>query len=161
MNACSARVSSSSSRRCSRCAGTLTAVAAVHVSAQEVPPGVNWYTCHQASSAITIDGRLEEITPPPPTGAATCVVLASGGYPDSYQTRLPVSGVADAGADTLVFQAGTRREGDDLLTSGGRVLAVTGLGSTVAEATAQAYVGADHIDFENAVRREDIAAGEA
>jgi phosphoribosylamine--glycine ligase len=104
---------------------------------------------------------VEEITPAEPRGAATCVVLASGGYPGSYETGLPISGVTDTGPDTLVFQAGTRREGEDLLTSGGRVLAVTGLGSNVAEATARAYSGADHIDFENAVWRGDIAAGEA
>jgi len=108
-----------------------------------------------------IDGRVEDIHPAPPQGAATCVVLASGGYPGSYRTGVPITGVADTGPDTLVFQAGTRRAADDLLTAGGRVLAITGLGSTVAEATARAYAGADHIDFENAVRREDIAAGEA
>ena len=108
-----------------------------------------------------IDGRVEEIAATPPDGAATCVVLASGGYPGSYETGLPITGVADTGLDTLVFQAGTRRAGDDLLTAGGRVLAVTGLGSSVSQATARAYEGAHHIEFENAVRREDIAAGEA
>ena len=108
-----------------------------------------------------LDGRVEDIEAVAPQGAATCVVLASGGYPGSYETGLPVSGVSDTGADTLVFQAGTARVGEDLLTSGGRVLAVTGLGTTVAQATARAYAGADHIDFENAVRRSDIAAGEA
>jgi phosphoribosylamine--glycine ligase len=110
---------------------------------------------------LAIDGRLSELPPTPPSGAAACVVLASGGYPGEYRSGLPISGVADTGADTFVFQAGTRREGEDLLTSGGRVLAVTGLGSSVAQATARAYAGADHIDFEDAVRRGDIAAGEA
>jgi phosphoribosylamine--glycine ligase len=108
-----------------------------------------------------IDGRLDEIEPAPPRGAATCVVLASGGYPGDYQTGKRISGVSDTGPDTLVFQAGTRRDDEGLLTSGGRVLAVTGLGSTVAEATTRAYRGADHIDFEDAVRRGDIAAGAA
>jgi phosphoribosylamine--glycine ligase len=114
-----------------------------------------------AAMEAAIDGRLAELAPTRPAGAATCVVLASGGYPGSYETSLPITGVADTGPDTLVFQAGTRREGNDLLTSGGRVLAVTGLGPTVAAATARAYAGADHIDFEHAVRRGDIAAGEA
>jgi phosphoribosylamine--glycine ligase len=108
-----------------------------------------------------IDGRVEDVPAATPEGAATCVVLASGGYPGSYATGLPISGVAETGPHTLVFQAGTRRAGDDLVTSGGRVLAVTGLGSTVAEAAARAYAGVDRIDFEDAVRRGDVAAGEA
>lgn len=110
---------------------------------------------------LAIDGRLGELPPAAPSGAATCVVLASGGYPGDYETGLPIIGLADTGPDTLVFQAGTVREGETVLTSGGRVLAVTGLGPTVASATARAYAGVDHVDFENAVWRGDIAAGEA
>jgi phosphoribosylamine--glycine ligase len=110
---------------------------------------------------LAIDGRLSELESAPPSGAATCVVLASGGYPGEYRTGLPINGATDTGPDTLVFQAGTKREGGSLVTSGGRVLAITGLGSSVAQATARAYAGADHIDFQDAVWRGDIAAGEA
>jgi phosphoribosylamine--glycine ligase len=60
--------------------------------------------------------------------------------------------------DTLVFHAGTRLEGGRHLTSGGRVLGVTGLGATVPEARARAFARADQIRFEGAVRRNDIAA---
>jgi phosphoribosylamine--glycine ligase len=108
-----------------------------------------------------IEGRLAELELAPPSGAATCVVLASGGYPGSYQTGLPIGGIDDTGPGTLVFHAGTRREAGQLVTSGGRVLAVTGLGTSVAQARERAYAGADRIEFEGAVRRTDIAAGEA
>jgi phosphoribosylamine--glycine ligase len=108
-----------------------------------------------------IDGQLGTLQPAPPEGAATCVVLASGGYPGSYETGRSITGTEDTGPDTLVFQAGTKREDGRLLTSGGRVLAVTGLGTDVAQATKRAYAGADQIEFEGAVRREDIAADAA
>jgi phosphoribosylamine--glycine ligase len=106
-----------------------------------------------------VEGRLADLALPRPEGAATCVVLASGGYPGSYETGLPISGIDETGPDTLVFHAGTRRDGGQMLTAGGRVLAVTGLGSDIDEATRRAYEGADHIHFENAVRRSDIAVG--
>ncbi len=108
-----------------------------------------------------IDGQLAELELAAPAGAATCVVLASGGYPGAYRSGLPISGLGEAGPATLVFQAGTRVEDGRIVTSGGRVLAVTGLGTDVAEATARAYAGADHITFEGMVRRGDIAAGAA
>ena len=108
-----------------------------------------------------LDGRLSELELAAPTGAATCVVLASGGYPGAYRSGLPISGLGEAGPDTLVFQAGTREEDGRIVTSGGRVLAVTGLGANVSEATARAYAGAEHITFEDMVRRGDIAAGAA
>ena len=106
-----------------------------------------------------IDGRLEQLELPEPAGAATCVVLASGGYPGSYERGKPISGIDGTGPDTLVFQAGTKEVGGRLLTSGGRVLAVTGLAASVPEATARAYAGVDRVQFENAVWRSDIAAG--
>ena len=112
-----------------------------------------------AAMEAAIDGRLETLDLPQPSGAATCVVLASGGYPGSYAKGVPISGIDETGPDTLVFQAGTARADGQLLTSGGRVLAVTGLGASVPEATARAYAGADRIAFEGAVRRADIAAG--
>jgi phosphoribosylamine--glycine ligase len=108
-----------------------------------------------------IDGRLAELELAAPAGAATCVVLASGGYPGAYRSGLPISGLGETDPATIVFQAGTREEDGRIVTSGGRVLAVTGLGANVSEATARAYAGAARITFEDMVRRGDIAAGAA
>ena len=82
--------------------------------------------------------------------------MASGGYPGGYGTGFPVGGLADA--DALVFHAGTKLEGDRIVTSGGRVLGVTALGQTPAEAVAAAYSGVARIRFENAAWRTDIGA---
>lgn len=93
--------------------------------------------------------------------AAVTVVLASGGYPGSYPTGVPIEGVdrADAHPDVEVFHAGTRRDEGRLVTAGGRVLAVTALGTEVAGARQRAYDAADEIRFEGLHRRTDIAAG--
>ena len=94
-------------------------------------------------------------------GGCVTVVLASGGYPGGYATGLPISGLDEAAAvpGALVFHAGTRREGRQVVTAGGRVLAVSGLGATVADARAVAYEAAGHIAFDGLHRRADIAAG--
>ncbi|MFP4311889.1 MAG: phosphoribosylglycinamide synthetase C domain-containing protein, partial [Nitriliruptoraceae bacterium] len=94
--------------------------------------------------------------------AAVTVVLASGGYPGSYPTGVPIAGVDAAAAltDVEVFHAGTRREeGGQLVTAGGRVFAVTALGANVAAARARAYEAAERITFDGVHRRSDIAAG--
>ncbi|HVM14270.1 MAG TPA: phosphoribosylamine--glycine ligase [Egibacteraceae bacterium] len=92
--------------------------------------------------------------------ACVTVVLAAGGYPGTYETGKPITGLEEAAAlpDTLVFHAGTRRDGDDVVTAGGRVLAVSGLGDTIDRARAAAYAGADAIGFDGLHRRNDIAA---
>jgi phosphoribosylamine--glycine ligase len=92
--------------------------------------------------------------------AAVCIVLASGGYPRSYETGKPITGLAAAEAHegVAVFHAGTRRQGDGFVTNGGRVLGVTARGPDVASARARAYAAADEIQFEGLQRREDIAA---
>ena len=89
---------------------------------------------------------------------AATVVLAAPGYPGSYPTGMPITGVeaAEARPETLVFHAGTRRDGNTLVASGGRVLAVTGCGETLPEALGRAYGGADEIRFEGKVFRRDI-----
>ena len=96
-------------------------------------------------------------------GAAACVVLASGGYPGRYETGFPIRGLDKARAerDVLVFHAGTasgRQEGgaEELITSGGRVLGVTGLGGDLREALDRAYEAAGRISFENMQFRRDI-----
>ena len=94
-------------------------------------------------------------------GAAVTVVLASGGYPGPYATGLPIDGVDEAGAleGVTVFHAGTARDrGGRLITAGGRVLAVTGTGTTLAQARERAYAGVDRISFEGMHFRTDIAA---
>ena len=93
-------------------------------------------------------------------GACVTVVLASGGYPGEYETGMRISGLDEAAASpgALVFHAGTRREGRHIVTAGGRVLAVSGLGGTLAEARAAAYAAADLIEFDSLHRRNDIAA---
>ncbi|MCB9758563.1 MAG: phosphoribosylamine--glycine ligase [Alphaproteobacteria bacterium] len=91
-------------------------------------------------------------------GSAATVVLASQGYPGPYRKGFPITGVnqADALDGVEVFQAGTRFEGGQLVTSGGRVLAVTGRGATLREALQRAYAGARCIDFEGRTFRRDI-----
>ena len=91
-------------------------------------------------------------------GAAATVVVVSDGYPGSYPKGKPISGLDDASAepDTLVFHAGTEADGAQLVTSGGRVLAVTGLGATLADALDRAYAGVGGISFEGARHRTDI-----
>ena len=92
--------------------------------------------------------------------AATCVVMASGGYPRSYETGRPISGLeqAAAGEGVAIFHAGTRR-GDDggFVTAGGRVLGVTASGDSVAVSRARAYEAVSRIGFEAAHYRNDIA----
>lgn len=105
------------------------------------------------------------------SGAAVCVVMASGGYPGSYKKGLPISGLDARGQlageeETLVFHAGTSfapkksaaDEGaPELVTAGGRVLGVTAVGSSLPEAVDRAYRGAERIYFEGGNYRHDIA----
>jgi phosphoribosylamine--glycine ligase len=91
---------------------------------------------------------------------AVCVVMASGGYPASYDKGLPISGL-DAAAqldELMVFHAGTRLKDGVVVNNGGRVLGVTGLGTTVGEAIAKAYAGVERISWEKAQYRRDIGA---
>ena len=91
--------------------------------------------------------------------ACVTVVLASGGYPGTYRKGKPISGLDDAARDgALVFHAGTAADGAQVVTAGGRVLAVSGLGIDVPDARAAAYAAADRITFDELHRRNDIAA---
>jgi phosphoribosylamine--glycine ligase len=93
-------------------------------------------------------------------GASVCVVAASGGYPGDYETGKVITGLDQAtqSADCQVFHAGTRLENDQVLTDGGRVLAVTGLGADLPTAAANAYTGLNAIHFDGIYYRRDIAA---
>jgi phosphoribosylamine---glycine ligase len=92
------------------------------------------------------------------TKTAITVVLASGGYPGGYETGLPITGVeaAEAHPDVVVFHAGTKRVGGRLLTSGGRVLAVTAVADNLADAQQKAYAAVKLIHFEGMQYRTDI-----
>lgn len=107
-------------------------------------------------------GTLAEVPPPPPpVRAAVGVVLASGGYPGPYRTGLPIAGLDQVPPDLLVFHAGTRRTPEgQVVTAGGRVLTVVGLGPDLASARERAYAGVERISFEGAHWRRDIALRE-
>lgn len=107
----------------------------------------------------TVEGRLSEVRTDFDSRTAVCVVLASGGYPGEYRSGLPVEGLEQASRlpDVLIFHAGTRREGGRILTSGGRVLNVVGLGASVAEARQRAYAAIEQIYFDGMQFRQDIA----
>jgi len=92
--------------------------------------------------------------------AAVCVVVASGGYPESYRTGVPVAGIDDAEAldGVVVFQAGTATVDGELVSSGGRVLDVTATGPDIVAARERAYEAASRIRMDGSYRRSDIAA---
>ncbi len=103
----------------------------------------------------TLDQAKLEWDPRP----AVCVVMASGGYPDDYQKGKKISGLEEAGKldDVVVFHAGTKEQNGQIITNGGRVLGVTALGRTIADAKAKAYQAVDKINFDRAYCRRDIA----
>lgn len=106
----------------------------------------------------TIDGRLDGAMIEWDKRPAVTVVMASGGYPGKYETGKTISGLESAASeDVQIFHAGTRRANGEVVTSGGRVLAVTALGETVAVARTRAYEAVSKIDFENCHYRRDIA----
>jgi phosphoribosylamine--glycine ligase len=108
-----------------------------------------------------VEDRLAEVEVEWDERPAVTVVLTSGGYPASYDKGFPITGIEEAEAedDVVVFHAGTEMRASKLVTSGGRVLGVTALGATVAEARERAYTAAKKIQFQGVVYRTDIAAG--
>jgi phosphoribosylamine---glycine ligase len=105
-----------------------------------------------------IDGRLSETELRWAPGASACVVASSAGYPGSYRTGLPISGLSAAArvGGVQVFHAGSTQVGQQLLTAGGRVLGVTAAAGTLEEALALAYRALAEIDFEGMYYRGDI-----
>lgn len=90
-------------------------------------------------------------------GAAAAIVLASGGYPGSYSTGLPINGLRQAGdAGALLFHSGTGMAGDRIVTAGGRVLSVAATAATLGEAIARAYGAAELVRFDHCHYRRDI-----
>jgi len=106
----------------------------------------------------TAVGSLDGVRVSARPGAAVCVVMASGGYPGSYQKgkKITFSRELEHRKDIVVFHAGTARKGEEVVTAGGRVLGVTGLGKDVIEAAQNAYQGVDAIAFEEMYCRRDI-----
>ena len=108
----------------------------------------------------TVDGRLDELPPlewdPRP---ALCVVMASEGYPGSYERGQPIRGLEEAAKvpDVKVFHAGTALRDGQVVTDGGRVLGVTALGSSISAAKLQAYTAVKSIRFSGAWCRKDIS----
>jgi phosphoribosylamine--glycine ligase len=105
------------------------------------------------------DGKLDEIELKWDPRPAICVVATSKGYPGNYPKGLPITGIAKADAmpDVKVFHSGTRADGNKILTDGGRVLGVTAIADTVAEAQIKAYAAMELIKFEGMHYRRDIA----
>ena len=105
-----------------------------------------------------IDGKLDEIDLEFEDNAAVCVVLASDGYPVSYEKGFEIKGLEqfDGKDGYYVFHAGTKLDDGKIVTNGGRVLGVTAKGDTLKEARANAYEATKLIDFDNKYMRTDI-----
>ena len=110
-------------------------------------------------AVATAEGRLSKELVEWSARACVGVVVASGGYPGSYEIGFAIDGLDDVDEDVVVFHAGTRSEDSSTVTSGGRVLTVTAQGGSVAEARCTAYENVRRIHFQGAFHRKDIAAG--
>ena len=106
----------------------------------------------------SIDGLLAKTVLRWNPGASACVVASSAGYPGSYKTGLPISGLSAAAQvpGVQIFHSGTAQVGGQLLTAGGRVLGVTAAADTLKEALSRAYQAMEEIQFEGMYYRRDI-----
>ena len=105
-----------------------------------------------------IDGTLDQVDLQFEDNAAVCVVLASDGYPVAYEKGLPITGLDEFKKHEgyYCFHAGTKFDGDQIVTNGGRVLGVTAKGATLKEARANAYKATEWVQFDNKYMRHDI-----
>ena len=105
-----------------------------------------------------IDGTLDKVDLQFEDNAAVCVVLASEGYPVAYDKGLPISGLEEFAKQEgyYCFHAGTKFEGEQIVTSGGRVLGITAKGKDLKEARANAYAATEWVQFDNKYMRHDI-----
>ena len=101
-------------------------------------------------------GTLERSIAAVDSRAAACVMLVSGGYPGSYTKGFPITHIAAAETNSIVFHAGTDMKGDGLVTAGGRVIAVSSYGKSLADALQTSLDGAKKIQFQNKYYRRDI-----
>jgi phosphoribosylamine--glycine ligase len=103
-----------------------------------------------------LEGKLEGVELSFDGRVAVGVVMASGGYPADYETGFEIKGLAEKGLGTKIFHAGTSEENGKIVTSGGRVLCVVGLGSTASVAQQQTYDRIANIEWKGAYFRRDI-----
>jgi len=105
-----------------------------------------------------VSGTISDIRMDLDDRAACCIVMASDGYPTKYETGFPIYGIDEAEAlgDVIVYHAGTDMRDGQLLTAGGRVLAVTGIGKDIRAAIEKTYQAVDRITFKNQYARKDI-----
>jgi len=106
-----------------------------------------------------IDNKLDQLNVEWSEDACVGVVMASAGYPGSYKTGFPITGLDELDKDIVVFHAGTKvgSKGGQVLTNGGRVLTVVATGKTIAEARQKVYANISRIHFEGCHYRKDIA----
>ncbi len=104
-----------------------------------------------------IDGKLSSLPSPDwKSQYAVCVVLASKGYPGSYQKDDEITGFDSVPNDAIVFHAGTKKSDDKILSNGGRVLGVTALGNTLNSAIKNAYAASEKVSWSHKYQRKDI-----
>ncbi len=103
-----------------------------------------------------VDGRLQPELVQQHSGACATIIMASPGYPGSYPKGLPITGLDDVPEDVIVFHAGTKLANGQVVTSGGRVLAVSARGEDLETAVSRAYNGVAQIQFDGAHFRKDI-----
>lgn len=106
------------------------------------------------------DGTIADIDLKWDSRDCVCVVMSSGGYPGKYEKGFEITGIEEAqkDGDTVVFHAGTKKEGDKIITSGGRVLGVTSLGQGIEKAIDNAYKAVETVKFDHCFFRRDIGA---
>ncbi len=104
----------------------------------------------------SVEGRLAGMKLKWDRRPCVCVVMAAGGYPGDYATGKVITGLEAVSSDAVVFHAGTRKDGDFIVTSGGRVLGVTALGRDIKDAIKNVYDQAGKIAFDGAHYRRDI-----
>jgi len=105
-----------------------------------------------------IEGNLDDLRVEWEDNHSVCVVLASKGYPGSYEVGFPITGYETLDKGVEVFHAGTKLENGKLVTNGGRVLSVVATSETLAEAREKAYRNVERIRFEGRHYRTDIGA---
>lgn len=108
-----------------------------------------------------VNGKLHEMNIEWQSGFTACIIMASAGYPSAnYKRGVPISGIerAETLSGVVIFHAGTKQVGDELVTAGGRVLGVTAIGTSLRQALDRAYQAVDCIYFEGAQYRKDIGS---
>jgi len=107
-----------------------------------------------------IDKKLDRMEIEWSDKPSVCVVIAAGGYPDKYSTGQTIHGLEDFDTmdDVIVFHSGTRSDGGNIVTAGGRVLGVTAVGADIRKAIDKAYEGVNRISFEGMHYRKDIGS---